>query len=56
MAQAEMLHNERFESTVNDIDMTLRKNSYSYNYGRKYGYGYGRKYGYGYGYGYENEK
>lgn len=46
MAQAEMLHNERFESTVNDIDMTLRKNSYSYNYGRKYGYGYG----------YENEK
>lgn len=43
---------------VNDIDMHLRTNSYSYTYGRKYGYGYGRKYGfgYGYGYGYEEEK
>ena len=47
----------KLATIVNDIDMSLRKNSYSYNYGRKYGYGYGRKYGYayGYGYGYESE-
>ena len=46
----------KMATVVNDINMSLRKNSYSYNYGRKYGYGYARKYGYGYGYGYENEK
>lgn len=48
---------KKMVTLVNDIDMSLRKNSYSYNYGKKYGYGYGRKYGfgYGYGYGYENE-
>lgn len=47
----------KLAALVNDINMSSRKNSYSYNYGRKYGYGYGRKYGfgYGYGYGYENE-
>ena len=47
----------KLATLVNDIDMHTRKNTYSYNYGRKYGYGYGRKYGfgYGYGYGYENE-
>ena len=45
----------KLATLVNDIDMNLRKNSYSYNYGRKYGYGYGRKYGYGYGYGYGYE-
>ena len=45
----------KLATVVNDIDFNLRKNSYSYTYGRKYGYGYGRKYGYGYGYGYENE-
>lgn len=45
----------KLATIVNDIDMKLRKNSYSYNYGRKYGYGYGRKYGYGYGYGYGYE-
>ena len=48
---------KKMATLVNDIDMSLRKNSYSYSYGRKYGYGYARKYGfgYGYGYGYENE-
>ena len=47
----------KLATVVNGIDMSLRKNSYTYNYGRKYGYGYGRKYGYayGYGYGYEDE-
>ena len=47
----------KMATLINDIDMTRRKNSYSYGYGRKYGYGYGRKYGfgYGYGYGYEDE-
>lgn len=42
---------------INDIDMSRRKNSYSYSYGRKYGYGYSSKYGfdYGYGYGFEDE-
>ena len=43
---------KKLATLVNDIDMNLRKNSYSYSYGRKYGYGYGRKYGFGYGYGY----
>ncbi|MDD2953164.1 MAG: polysaccharide biosynthesis tyrosine autokinase [Parabacteroides sp.] len=37
---------------INGIDMSKRKNSYGYGYGKKYGYGYGKKYGYGYGYGY----
>ena len=47
----------KIATLVNDIDMNLRKNSFSYGYGRKYGYGYGRRYGYcyGYGYGYEDE-
>ncbi|MDO4956882.1 MAG: polysaccharide biosynthesis tyrosine autokinase, partial [Bacteroidales bacterium] len=35
---------------INGIDMTKRKNSYGYGYGKRYGYG--KKYGYGYGYGY----
>ena len=43
-------------TVINSIDMSKRKNSYGYGYGKKYGYGYGKKYGYGYGYGYENEK
>ena len=48
---------KKMATLINDINMSLRKNSYNYSYGRKYGYGYGRKYGfgYGYGYGYENE-
>lgn len=46
----------KLATLVNDINMTSRKNSYTYNYGRKYGYGYGRKYGFGYGYGYGYEK
>lgn len=47
---------------INGIDMTKRKNSYGYGYGKRYGYGYGKRYGYGYGfkygygYGYENGK
>ncbi len=49
---------------LNGIDMTKRKNSYGYGYGKRYGYGYGKrygygygfKYGYGYGYGFENGK
>ena len=47
----------KLATLVNDIDMNLRKNCYSYKFGKKYGYGYGRKYGfgYGYGYGYESE-
>lgn len=36
---------------INGIDMSQRKNSYGYGYGKKYGYG--KAYGYGYGYGYE---
>ena len=37
-------------STVsNAIDISLRKHSYGYGYGKKYGYGYGKRYGYGYG-------
>lgn len=46
----------KLATVVNDINMSLRKNSYSYGYGRKYGYGYGRKYGFGYGYGYGYEE
>ena len=46
----------KLATVINDIDMTRRKNSYSYGYGRKYGYGYGRRYGYGYGYEEENSK
>ena len=46
----------KLATVINDIDMTRRKNSYSYGYGRKYGYGYGRRYGYGYGYGYGYEE
>ena len=45
----------KMAALINDIDMSQRKNSYSYVYGRKYGYGYARKYGYGYGYGYGYE-
>ena len=54
-------HNKTFPklaTVINGIDMTQRKNSYGYEYGRKYGYGYGKSgqgYGYGYGYGYEAE-
>lgn len=56
---------KKFDSlsvVINGIDMSKRKNSYGYGYGKRYGYGYGKKYGYGYGfkygygYGYENGK
>ena len=40
----------KLATVINGIDMTQRKNSYGYGYGRKYGYGYGKSYGYGYGY------
>ena len=33
-------------TVLNGIDMSLRKNSYGYGYGKKYGYG--KRYGYGY--------
>ena len=47
----------KLATVINSIDMSKRKNSYGYGYGKKYGYGYGKRYGYGYGYGYEtNEK
>ena len=36
-------------TVLNGIDMSLRKHSYGYGYGKKYGYGYGKRYGYGYG-------
>lgn len=54
---------KKFDSlsvVINGIDMSKRKNSYGYGYGKRYGYGYGKRYGYGYGfkygygYGYEN--
>lgn len=56
---------KKFDSlsvVINGIDMSKRKNSYGYGYGKRYGYGYGKRYGYGYGfkygygYGYENGK
>lgn len=45
----------KLATVINSIDMSKRKNSYGYGYGKKYGYGYGKKYGYGYGYGYGYE-
>ena len=42
----------KLATVINGIDMSKRKNSYGYGYGKKYGYGYGKHYGYGYGYGY----
>ena len=42
----------KLATVINAIDMSQRKNSYGYGYGRKYGYGYGKQYGSGYGYGY----
>ena len=47
---------------LNGIDMSKRRTSSYYGYGKygkygKYGrYGYGKKYGYGYGYGYGQSK
>ena len=45
----------KLATIINGIDMTKRKNSYGYDFGRKYGYGHGKHYGYGYGYGYGYE-
>ena len=45
----------KLATVINSIDMSKRKNSYGYGYGKKYGYGYGKRYGYGYGYGYGYE-
>lgn len=51
---------DKLAVVVNGIDLSKRKNTYGYGYGKKYGYGYGKHYGYGYGYGYgfeaENKK
>ncbi len=54
-------HNfDKLAIVLNGIDLSKRKNTYGYGYGKKYGYGYGKHYGYGYGYGYgfeaENKK
>ena len=43
------LTNSSLCTVLNGIDLTSRKNSYGYVYGKKYGYGYGMRYGYGYG-------
>ncbi len=43
------LRTSSLSTVLNGIDMSLRKNSYGYGYGKKYGYGYGKRYGYGYG-------
>ncbi len=43
-------------TVLNAVDLSSRKNSYGYGYGKKYGYGYGKRYGYGYGYGSEEKK
>ena len=45
----EGLKNVSLSTVLNGIDMSLRKHSYGYGYGKKYGYGYGKRYGYGYG-------
>lgn len=51
---------DKLAVVINGIDLSKRKNTYGYGYGKKYGYGYGKHYGYGYGYGYgfeaENKK
>ncbi len=43
---------DKLAIVINGIDLSKRKNTYGYGYGKKYGYGYGKHYGYGYGYGY----
>ena len=45
----EGLKSASLSTVLNGIDMSSRKNSYGYGYGKKYGYGYGKRYGYGYG-------
>ena len=51
---------DKLAVVINGIDLSKRRNTYGYGYGKKYGYGYGKHYGYGYGYGYgfeaENKK
>ncbi|WP_459190416.1 GumC family protein [Parabacteroides sp. APC149_11_2_Y6] len=37
---------KKLATVINGIDMSKRKNSYGYGYGKKYGYGYGHNYGY----------
>ena len=46
---------DKLAVVINGIDLSKRKNTYGYGYGKKYGYGYGKHYGYGYGYGYGYE-
>ena len=45
----EGLKGASLSTVINAIDISLRKHSYGYGYGKKYGYGYGKRYGYGYG-------
>lgn len=45
----------KIATVLNGIDMSKRKHSYYYGYGKKYGYGKRYNYGYGYNYGKEEE-
>lgn len=46
----------KIATVINGIDMTKRKHSYYYGYGKKYGYGKRYNYGYGYNYGADEAK
>lgn len=46
----------KIATVINGIDMSMRKHSYYYGYGKKYGYGKRYNYGYGYNYGAEESK
>lgn len=46
----------KIATVINGIDMSMRKHSYYYGYGKKYGYGKRYNYGYGYNYGADEAK
>lgn len=46
----------KIATVINGIDMSMRKHSYYYGYGKKYGYGKRYNYGYGYNYGTDEAK
>lgn len=46
----------KIATVINGIDMSKRKHSYYYGYGKKYGYGKRYNYGYGYNYGADESK
>lgn len=46
----------KIATVINGIDMSKRKHSYYYGYGKKYGYGKRYNYGYGYDYGADEAK